>query len=95
MSQKKPPIRNKKLKAEVNERPLSIDARSDEDKLSEKFATPEAEWKHILVKIQKKNDWESQFKACNIIKDFSESHPQFFKPTDSHFSEIMNELYNL
>lgn len=63
--------------------------------MSEKFISPEAEWKHILSDIQKKNDWEKQFKACNTIKDFSKDHKQFFKPTDPHFGEIMAEVSNL
>lgn len=73
---------------------MSIDARSN-DSISEKFISPEAEWKKVLTDIQKKSDWEKQFKACNTIKDFSKDHQQFFKPSDSHFGEIMVELSNL
>jgi len=45
--------------------------------------------------MQKKNNWEKQFKAWNTIKDFSSEHPKFFTPTDSYYSEIMKELSNL
>lgn len=93
-SQKKPQIKGKKNKSEIGERPLSIDARS-QDSLSDKLLSPEAEWKHILSDIQKKNNWEKQFKACNTIKDFSLEHPNFFTSNDAYFSEIMTELSTL
>ena len=89
----KPPLKNKKSRAEGNERALSIDARSES--VTEKFLTPEAQWKNVLTDIMKKNDWESQFKACNLIKDFSSEHQHFFKSSDPFFNEIMAELSNL
>lgn len=49
----------------------------------------------MLSDIQKKNNWEKQFKACNTIKEFSKQHHKFFKPSDPFFSEIMAELSNL
>ena len=95
-SQKKPPMKNRKNRTEMRERPSSIDARSDgNDSGSEKCLTPEAKWKQILTDIQKKSNWEKQFKACNTIKDFSSEHPKFFSSSDASFSEIMNELSKL
>ena len=80
----KPPIKNRKTRTDGgNDRALSIDARRNDDSLSEKVLSPEAEWKRVLSDIQKKNNWEKQFKACNTIKDFSQEHPEFFKTTDS------------
>lgn len=95
MSQKKPPLKSRKNRIEGSERALSIDAREKEDSISEKLLSPDGQWKNVLTDIQKKNDWELQFKACNTIKDFSSEHPKFFKNTDSHFGEIMSELSTL
>lgn len=92
MSQKKPPLKTRKNRNEGSEKALSIDAREDEDAVSDKVLTPDAQWKKVLTDIQKKNDWERQFKACNTIKDFSAEHPKFFKSTDPFFGEIMSEL---
>jgi hypothetical protein len=89
----KPPLKNKKTRAEGNERALSIDARSES--VTEKFLTPDAQWKNVLTDIVKKNDWESQLKACNTIKEFSSEQQHFFKSTDPFFGEIMTELSNL
>jgi hypothetical protein len=77
----------------VNERALSIDARNEGT--PEKLHTPDAQWKNVLSDITKKNDWESQFKACTIIKEFSSEHQNFFKSTDPYYPEIMTELSNL
>ena len=86
-------MKNRKNNTEiVSDRPSSIDARSNDDSMSEKMLSPEGEWKHILSDIQKKNNWEKQFKACNTIKDFSSENPKFFNASDAYFSEIMNEL---
>jgi hypothetical protein len=95
MSQKKPPLKSRKNRLDGSERALSIDAREKEDSVSEKLLTPDAQWKKVLTDIQKKNDWELQFKACDTIKDFSSEHPKFFKTTDPYFGEIMGELSTL
>ena len=87
-------MKNKKFRADGGERALSIDAR-DNDSMSEKLMSPEGEWKHVHTDIQKKSNWEKQFKACNTIKDFSETHPEFFKTTNVYFGEIMADLSNL
>jgi hypothetical protein len=92
LSQKKPPLKNKKFRAEDGERPLSIEGRDEDDAMTEKNLTPDAEWKGVLKNIQDKKSWEKQFKACNTIKDFSRDHPKYFKSSDPYFSEIMNEL---
>jgi hypothetical protein len=95
LSQKKPPIKSRNSRTEMEEHPMSQDEGSDDDSIDGKNLTPEAEWKHILTDIQKKSSWEKQFKACNTIKDFSTSHPKFFGSSDPYFAEIMNELSNL
>lgn len=94
-SQKKPINKSKNIRPDPGERSLSIDAKNDAEDLSNKFLTPEQEWKQILDDLQKKTDWEKQFKACNTIKDFSHDYQKFFKPTDPFFGEIMNELSSL
>ena len=95
-SQKKPPIKTRKNNTQIAaERPLSIDARSDDSMSEGRKMTPEGEWKTVLKDIQNKNNWEKQFKAWNSIKDFSSEHPKFFTPSDTYFSEIMSELSTL
>lgn len=59
----KPPIKTKKSRTDAVERPLSVEAREDEDCISEKALTPENTWKKVITDIDKKNDWEKQFKA--------------------------------
>jgi hypothetical protein len=94
-SQKKPITKGKNIKQDPGERSLSIDAKNETEDLSNKFLSPEQEWKQVLDYLQKKTDWERQFKACNTIKDFSNDYQIFFKPTDPFFGEIMNELSTL
>lgn len=94
LSQKKPPLKNKKFRDDGSERAHSIDARN-QDIRPEKALSPEGQWKNVLSMIQNKKDWEGQFKACNIIKDFSSQHKSFFRMSDMFFSEIMNELSTL
>lgn len=62
MSQKKPPLKNKKRGGQGNDRALSIDDRNN-DSGHEKLLTPEGQWKNVLADIQSKKDWEKQFKA--------------------------------
>lgn len=92
LSQKKPPLKGKKARADGNERAHSID---DREPRREKILSPEAQWKNIINDLQGKSDWEKQFKACNTIKDFSSEHKNFFKTSDTHFSDTMAELSNL
>lgn len=96
-SQKKPPIKTKKSRTDALERPLSVEAKDDdeEENLSDKVLTPENAWKKALSDIEKKNDWERQFKACTTIRDFSIDHKKFFTPSDPYFSEIIQSLSTL
>lgn len=89
LSQKKPPLKGKKTRGSGSERAHSID---DREPKKDKLLSPEAQWKRIASDLRGKDDWEKQFKACNVIKDFTAEHASLFQSSDPDFGDIMAEL---
>ena len=57
-----------------------------------KGATIEKNWTLIASYLSSDHDWERQQQACNYVKEFSISNPEYFRHHDEHQGEVITSL---
>ena len=53
------------------------------------------EWKKIHTMLAKSDDWERQIQGCDMIKEYAQTHSEYFKLQDPYYPQILTNLLKL